>query len=303
MSLSLIESQAISEIASLFYDFLPGTPHPYANKEISFEGTARELGLSQFWTGGSKLPSITLLLEKTIDLKRSSFCDLIITIVRKGFVYRKKKNPIKKEEILKLNTLLLKVQFKIPELWNTQFLESLPSDIKSKPVNQENKLEDFQTLKQDLIALHILEPHARGFAFEKFLNKFFEVNNLSPKGAFRLVGEQIDGSFEINSTVYLLEAKWQKNPLSHEQLLVFREKVESKSTWSRGLFISESGYTKDGLNAFSKGRSTNIIGMTGQDIYFILDGKIPLIDVINRKSRHAAETGEFYISVFQLING
>jgi hypothetical protein len=66
------------------------------------------------------------------------------------------------------------------------------------------------------------------------------------------------------------------------------------------LFISDCGFSQDGLTAFSRGRSTNIIGMTGQDIFFILEGAMSLVDVINRKARHAAETGEFFISVFDL---
>ena len=59
--------------------------------------------------------------------------------------------------------------------------------------------------------------------------------------------------------------------------LIFREKVESKAAWSRGLFVSYSGFTQDGLTAFSRGRSTNFIGMDGRDLYFILDGQLSLL--------------------------
>jgi hypothetical protein len=76
--------------------------------------------------------------------------------------------------------------------------------------------------------------------------------------------------------------------------------VESKSAWSRGLFVSDSGFSTDGLAAFARGRPTNIIGMTGQDIFFIVEGHLSLVEAINRKARRAAETGEFCISVFDL---
>jgi len=156
--------------------------------------------------------------------------------------------------------------------------------------------------KQRLIELSNLEPHQKGFAFEKFLNDLFDIHGLAPRGSFRLIGEQIDGSFEINSDVYLLEAKWQTKQTSQDDLLVFRGKVESKSAWTRGLFVSDSGFTEDGLKAFSKGKATNIIGMTGQDLFFILSGEISLQDAISSKVRRAAETGEFYISVYDLIH-
>ena len=40
MNLSLVETQTISELADFLYPFLPGNPHPYANKSISFPGIA-----------------------------------------------------------------------------------------------------------------------------------------------------------------------------------------------------------------------------------------------------------------------
>ena len=44
-----------------------------------------------------------------------------------------------------------------------------------------------------------------------------------------------------------------------------------------------------------------MIGMTGQDIFFILDGKLTLAQAIRLKTRRAAETGEFHVSLQQLL--
>ena len=159
------------------------------------------------------------------------------------------------------------------------------------------------TLKSELLGLEQLEPHQRGFTFEKFLVHLFEAYGLSPQGSFRLTGEQIDGSLQFDADTYLLEAKWNKEPTSQNDLLVFREKVESKSTWARGLFVSNSGFSPEALKAFARGRATNIIGLTGQDIYFILEGEISLPEALLMKARKATETGEFYVSVFELTHG
>jgi len=302
MPLSLADSQAVNEIASFLYDFLPGTAHPFADQSISFPGVAHSVGLAHLWTGGSKLPAITTLLEKTLEIERGSFCRLILGIVRRGLVYRNKKgNPITREEIQSLNELTARVRFKIPELWDPTFLDSLPrakaeEEKEEEPISQA----DLDKLRDELLKLDDLEPQARGFAFEKFLKDLFALFGLAPRGSFRLVGEQIDGSFQTGTDTYLVEAKWHQERIGQAELLVFREKVESKSAWSRGLFISYSGFTQGGLTAFAKGRSTNIIGMTGQDMYFILEGKISLPDAIHLKARRAAETGEFFVSVYQL---
>ncbi len=174
-----------------------------------------------------------------------------------------------------------------------------PRDTYTAPVNPTVLAE----LKELLLGMSHLEPHQRGFTFQKFLTQLFDVYGLAPRGSFRLIGEQIDGSFEINSDTYLLEAKWHTEQIPQSDLLIFREKVENKSTWARGMFISYSDFTEDGRKAFASGRATNIIGMTGQDLFFVLDGEISLIEAILRKARRAAETGEFFVSVFDLLRG
>ena len=305
MPSSLKESQAISEMADILYRFLPGKPHPYAAADISFPGVANKLGLSKFWIGGSKKPAIIQLLQATLDYRRDQFCNLIVEIIRMGIAYLSNKGePVTREEIVNLNQLIKQVNFKIPELWETSFLDSLPS---SQPVIKTevsiSNQEAIEKLKNDLIGLLPLKPQERGFAFEKFLNTVFAAYNLDPRGSFRITGEQIDGSFQIGTDVYLVEAKWHDKQIDQGELLIFHGKVEGKSKWSRGLFVSYSGFTPDGLTAYSKGRPTNIIGMDSQDLFHILNGEMSLIEAINRKARRAAETGEFFVSVYSLSHG
>lgn len=304
MSASLTESQALAEIAKSLYDYLPGNPHPFADGNISFAGAAHGVGLPHLWGGGSKLPAIVRLLESTFENQRGSFCRLISEIVRRALTYRNNKGkPITRQEIQALNELIKKVHFKVPELWDPSFLDSLPRAHREEDGRKEAVIEaDPLKLKGELLKLGEMEAHARGFVFEKFLKELFAHFALTPRGSFRLVGEQIDGSFQIGPDTYLVEAKWRKRQIGQAELLIFREKVQSKSTWSRGLFISYSGFTDDGLKAYAIGRSTNIIGMSGQDLYFILDGRMSLIEAIRRKARRTAETGKFYIPVYQLYS-
>lgn len=305
MSPSLEEIRAISDSAKLLYSFLPGNPHPYADPSISFRGVAIDLGLGSFWQKGSKLPAITNLLENTLDFKREMFCPLILESVKRGIKYKANKGAeITREEIEGLNQLLLKVKFKIPELWDKAFLDSLPS-IKSgkeeKEKREEIDKEKLKQLKRELVKMKDMESHQkRGYAFERFLQELFNLFNLKPKSPFRLTGEQIDGSIEFEGHTYLIEAKWQSELTGQNDLLVFREKVVSKATWSRGLFITYSGFTKEGLEAFSRGRQTNLIAMTGEDLWAILDGEMDLDEAIRLKSRCAAETGSVMVRVYEL---
>jgi len=186
-------------------------------------------------------------------------------------------------------------------MWEKAFLDSLPRKQKVQPT-QSNKQEiDLITLKAEYMELSFLEPQRIGYAFQTFLNKLFAAYSLSPKNAFRLVGEEIDGSFELEGQAYLLEARWQANPSSQKDLLIFNGKVEGKSTWARGIFISYIGFTPDGLEAFARGKRTSIIGLNGMDILFILEGRISLLDAIKKKARRAVETNDFFVSIHELI--
>jgi hypothetical protein len=155
-------------------------------------------------------------------------------------------------------------------------------------------------LKADLVTLATLAPHPRGYAFEKFLNSLFGVYDLAARDPFRLRGEQIDGSFQHANDTYLLEAKYLAGPVGADVLHVFQGKIDQKAAWTRGLVISNSGFTEDGLHAF--GRAKRLICMDGLDLFEMLDRELPLPDVLDRKLRAAAETGSVFVRVRDLFS-
>src|SRR5690606_20880485 len=154
-------------------------------------------------------------------------------------------------------------------------------------------------LKRDLLAVTSLQAHARGYAFERFLCGLFEAYGLAPQEPFRLRGEQIDGSFQFGNDTYLVEAKWHGSPIGVADLHVFHGKIEQKAAWTRGLFVSNSGFSEDGLAAFGRGK--RVICMDGLDLYDLLDREIPLNQVLERKVRRAAETGTPFLRVRDLF--
>lgn len=156
-------------------------------------------------------------------------------------------------------------------------------------------------LNAQYLALMSMAAHNRGYAFEKFLSDLFAIYELDPRRSFRLRGEQIDGSFEMPPETFLVEAKWQALPTGQSDLLAFSGKVEGKTQWSRGMFISYSGFTEDGLHAFARGRPTCIVCMDGLDLHQILSGGLNLVDVIQKKKRRAAETGNAFVPVRDLF--
>jgi len=143
-------------------------------------------------------------------------------------------------------------------------------------------------------------PQARGYAFEKYLNRIFAASGLEPRGSFKITGEQIDGSFKLEGNVYLLEAKWTSKKTDKPELVVFKDKVSTKSTITRGLFISYSGYTDEALATLSKGNQIGFVLMTVQELAVSMERNIPLDEVIGKKVRALAEEGNFYKNVFEM---
>lgn len=156
-----------------------------------------------------------------------------------------------------------------------------------------------EQLRQALIALAALPPQPRGYAFEAFLKQMFDCFGLEAREPFRLRGEQIDGSFQLANETYLLEAKWENKPTAADDLHVFHGKLEQKASWARGLFISNSGFTDEGLTAFGRGK--RLVCMDGLDLHDTLYRELPLIHVLERKIRRAAETGLAFVRVRDLF--
>lgn len=255
---------------------------------------------------GSKRPALVQLLSATLDHRRSDFTKLIMAIVRQAMTYRRGKgNPLIRAEIDRLNSLLHGVQFKIPELLDRAFLDSF-APAKPEPAAATSAMlsaKRGQTLAARLVEIGQLDPQQRGLKFEGFLGELFEGFGLAPRRDFRLVGEQIDGGFKLHGQTYLVEAKWHGPQIGFADLMTFSGKVAGKGSWARGLFVSNSGFTTDGLEAFARGRQTNLICADGLDLYEVLSRRVSLIEILEAKARRAAETNRAYVPVRELSLG
>lgn len=297
--LPMAEAQTVENIADLLYEFLPGS----GNAKTAYPLAAERAGVGEFWLGGSKRPAIVQLLKATLEHRRHRFTPLILEIVQQSLTWRRGKgNPLTRGEIDRLNALLPGVSLKIPELLDPKFLASFGAPAMSSSDAPPSMLSDAdaQALTAHLITLMQLDPQERGFRFERFLTDLFAAYQLAPRGAFRLVGEQIDGSFRLHAETYLLEAKWQGPRVGFADLMTFSGKIAGKAAWARGLFVSNSGFTEDGLDAFGRGRQTNLICMDGLDLYEVLSRRVSLVQVLEEKARRAAETNRAYVPVRDL---
>ena len=287
---------------------------------MSFKTVAENVGVGDFWQPGSKRPMITALLERTLSGRRHLFEPLILQVTRAGITYRQKQDsPITSGEIDRLNGHILELGFKFPDLWDPEFRQSLETNNQSrarKRVDEAIKEERLRAsavaertaqlarLREEFLGLHQqVDRQAAGYALEKILNRLFALHGLAPREPFKLKGEQIDGSFDLDHETYLVEAKWEKQPLPESTLLVFRGKIEGKSAYTRGVFIALNGITAEAAEAITYGKQPSFFVMDGYDVTVVLSDEIGLVDFLRQRRRLLAEEGLMVVPYPQLWQG
>lgn len=308
---------AINALARIFYRFLPGSGARAWSNHVTFGTVAASVGVGEYWAGGSKEPAIVALLSGVFERRRDRFEPLILAIVREGIRYCAKGKPVTRAEIEQVNGHLRELEFKFPSLWDENFLRSLDASdrdrarahVEAARAQAETRAtESLQRrrvcdeLARDLQVLAGLPDRAAaGLSFEKLLNRLFTAFALSPREAFRVRGEQIDGSFEFQMETYLLEAKWIGERVGERDLAFFRAKVEGKSAFTRGLFVALNGVTADALHAIRIGKQPNFFILDGTDLMAVLMHQIALDELLERRKRLLAEEGCMYLPFPELL--
>ena len=293
--MSPVQAQILNDLAGHLYAFLPGS----GNNNFSFPIAAAKVGVAEFWVGGSKRPAILHLLEGTLNAQRHRFCPLILAVVKHSMPWRAGRgDPLTIDEIDQLNALLLRLQFKIPELHEPAFRDALAGKPKPPPTTKPNNdPAAIDALARDLIAISNLEPTPRGFAFEKFLTEAFALFGLAPRGSFRLTGEQIDGSFQLDGATFC----WKPSGKAPRSAIAICKRSPAPcipSLLGPAAFLSATRASpRTELEAFARGNATHIICMKGEELWQVMDGKLDLAEVLTRKTRRAAETGQAFVEL------
>jgi hypothetical protein len=316
MPLSLKESQVAGALAGVLYDLLPGSGNKAWRAHVTFATVATRVGVGDFWPGGSKQPAIQTLLELTLEQRRTRFERLLVEVVRAGIVYRRKQGrPLTVEELDRINGHVLELGFRFPELCEPALRDSLSqtdaerAQVAVERARTEDDLRRFtsarqselQNLKTELEQLATLSDRsAAGRRLESLLARLFNVYGLQGRSSFRLTGEEIDGSFELDHSVYLVEAKWRRDPASHSELLVFHGKVEAKSQFTRGVFIALNDVSGEAREAIRQGKRPAFFVMNGYDLMMVLSGGIDLLEYLRARRRLLDEQGRVCVPFSEL---
>ncbi|MNC18960.1 hypothetical protein D3C77_221140 [compost metagenome] len=143
----------------------------------------------------------------------------------------------------------------------------------------------------------------RGRDFERILVQIFFNEDMDPSTSMRPSGEEIDGSFSIENSFFLLEAKWHKDPIPASALYSFKGKVDGKLIGTIGVFFSMSDYSKDAIDALLNGKELNLILFGHTDLCLIDAGEITMREAMRAKLRYAANYGQPFYPLETYLNG
>lgn len=151
-------------------------------------------------------------------------------------------------------------------------------------------------------------PQARGFALEKLVDRLFNISLGNSFSSYRTSLKwfttpimQIDGAFNFfNKDFYKRETKWTSTPITPNDIILFKEKLDVIGV--KGLFISISGFTTEAIQkAYDIRKEYQILLMNGEELELILQGSISLDEAIRIKQVYFAKESNPYFKIEAII--
>lgn len=162
------------------------------------------------------------------------------------------------------------------------------------------KLEELNNCFKNLCSMQE-ETQKRGYELEKLLVNVFEFFGVKVEAPFKLVGEQIDGSFNFQGNNYILEAKWQNQQSANNHLYTFAYKIESNTLYPRGVLLSINGFSEDAVSRITHNKKPQLVLLDAADLILVLDGTISLPTLLEGKIKHAQTRGEIYVNAYKIL--
>lgn len=164
------------------------------------------------------------------------------------------------------------------------------------------RLEELNTRFKGLCAMQD-EAQKRGYELEKLLVDVFEFFGIKVESPFKLVGEQIDGSFNFQGNNYIFEAKWQNQLSANNQLYSFAYKIESNTLYPRGVFLSINGFSEEAISRITHNKKPQLVLLDVADLILVLNGSISMSKLLEEKIKQAQTRGEIYVNAYKIIEG
>lgn len=173
----------------------------------------------------------------------------------------------------------------------TRFKQETQHEAARRRLEQDRRLEEERDRRQRLKGVHDGlaalvtfqgTPQERGRRFEQNLTTLFASSQIQVMEPFRTNNEQIDGAVHLDGHTCLVEARWWAEPLQHKDVADFFVKLSTRSSGTRGVFISASSFTR-GCEDQCVRTNMAVVFVTLEDILLCLEAEQPIAEMLGRK--------------------
>lgn len=141
-----------------------------------------------------------------------------------------------------------------------------------------------------------LAPQKRGMAFQKLFAEIIEKHGWIQEEGVRTSNEEMDVIASKGREYYLVECKWEKDPIEADVVRELYGKISNRSGM-RGIIVSMSNFTSGAIDQVRDYSNSNIILLFGhEDTNSLLYGKESFEDIVDLKFQKLITRREVIVS-------
>lgn len=146
-----------------------------------------------------------------------------------------------------------------------------------------------------------ITPQQRGQRFNEFIAELLRCWGLERVEAnVRSVGE-IDVTFSVDGTRFILEAKWEHSPIDFGPIAKLSRRITQRLAGTRGVFLSMSGYTADAVSDMPQGQQPDMLLLDRTHLEAMLSGLLSPPDLFTELVDRASYRGEVQVPLTELL--
>lgn len=143
-------------------------------------------------------------------------------------------------------------------------------------------------------------PQTRGQRFNGLIAEMLRRNYLRAQENVRGAGE-IDVTFTVETQRFVLEAKWEKDPISTGAIAKLQKRVRQRLGGTIGVFLSMSGYTPEAIADVKDGDRLEVLLLDSSHFEAMLSGFVPPVELMEAVIDYASYRGDAYVDLNSLL--
>jgi Holliday junction resolvase-like predicted endonuclease len=117
-----------------------------------------------------------------------------------------------------------------------------------------------------------MTPQQRGQRLNEFIAELLRCWGLDRVDANVRSAGEIDVTFAVNGTRFILEAKWEQGPVDYGPMAKLRGRITQRLAGTRGVLLSMSGYSDEALEGIVRGQQLDMLLLDRTHLEAMLSG-------------------------------